>query len=97
LLSPHCRSPKSACRCLPNVTSATLTVVISAFRIGNTTAITSRAKRGLAVCENEEGVTESKNREQTAESEANETLRCLPPELLYRTAEGLLALAGLRR
>jgi hypothetical protein len=34
-----------------------LTVVISAFRIANTTAITSRAKRGLVGCEDEEGVT----------------------------------------
>ena len=73
-----------------------MTVVISAFRIANTAAIMSRAKRGL-VGREDEGVTESKNREQTAESEANETLRCLPPELLCRTAEGLLALAGLRR
>jgi hypothetical protein len=32
----------------------TLTVVISAFRIANTTAITSRAKRGLVGCEDEE-------------------------------------------
>jgi hypothetical protein len=31
--------------------------VISAFRIANTTAITSRAKRGLVGCEDEEGVT----------------------------------------
>src|SRR5438128_1098613 len=42
---------------LPSVTSATLTVVISAFRIANTTAITSRAKRGLVGREDEESVT----------------------------------------